>query len=157
MPALISGLKPDKHWGLKMDNLPPGPCPNCGKAAKPLFNSYYCDCDEVTEKIKKVETDDDKVDYSANLSVGYNSPAQNIPVIQGVQMKYWFECPLCAKPAFYLDRDEKDIHPRSPWVFPTDGVYQMNYPSLNLNVPACDSCMQEFSVSYLITPHLHKY
>lgn len=143
-----------------MDNLGPGPCPRCHKDAKPLFNTYYCDCDEVT--------DDDKEDYSpnpyllpsnysANLNVGCISPAQNIPVIQGVQMKYWFECPLCAKPAFYLDRDEKDIHPRSPWVFPTDGVYLMNYPSLNLNVPTCDSCRQEFSVSYSITPYLHKY
>ena len=151
-----------------MDNLGPGPCPRCHKDAKPLFNTYYCDCDEVTEKIKKVETDDDKDDYnpnpyllpsnySTNLGIGLSVPMRTQVIIKGVQMKYWFECPLCAKPAFYLDRDEKDIHPRSPWAFPTDGVYLMNYPSLNLNMPACDSCMQEFSVSYPITPYLHKY
>ena len=151
-----------------MDNLGPGPCPRCHKEAKPLFNTYYCDCDEVTEKIKKSDVEDDEdynpnpyalsSNYSANLSVGQPTPMKAPAVIHGVLMKYWFECPLCAKPAFYLDREEKDIHPQSQWVFPTEGVHQMNYPSLNLNVPACDSCNQEFTIpSYPITPYLHKY
>ena len=151
-----------------MDNLGPGPCPRCHKDAKPLFNTYYCDCDEVTEKIKKVETEDDKDDYnpnpyllpsnySANLSVGCISPAQNIPVIQGVQMKYWFECPLCAKPAFYLDRAEKDIHTNGQFAYTTDGVYQMNYYRLDLHNPICDSCNQKFKVSYPISYPIHKY
>jgi hypothetical protein len=151
-----------------MDNLGPGPCPRCHKDAKPLFNTYYCDCDEVTEKIKKSDIEDDEdyspnpytlpSNYSTNLSVGLSlSGATVAPIINGVQMKYWFECPLCAKPAFYLDRDEKSIHANGLYAYTRDGIYQMNYSRLNLNSPLCDSCHNQFKVGYPNAHLIHKY
>lgn len=142
-----------------MNNLPPGPCPTCGQETKPLFNTYYCDCDRATEKTKIIDIENDTEDYNANLRVGGDPSIMppTPPIIHGVQMKYWFKCPLCQNPAFYLDREAKDIHPRSQWAFPPDGVYQRNYPSLNLAVPACDSCNQEMPITHPLSTYLYKY
>lgn len=94
----------------------PGKCVFCRQDKKPSFTEYYCDCDEVTEKIKKVDVEDDKEDYSpnpyllpsnysANLSSGLSVPMRTQVIIDGVQMTHWLECMQCHSPAMYVDHD----------------------------------------------------
>jgi len=148
-----------------MNNLPPGPCPNCGKAAKPLFNSYYCDCDEVTEKIKKSDVEDDEgclpnpyalpPNYSANLSIGQPTPMRTAVVINGVQMTHWLECEICSHPALYMDHDPT-LYPGEV-ISKANGYYQNNYSLTSWSRVYCDFCNRPLHSRNFRLSLLHKY
>jgi len=150
-----------------MDNLGPGPCPRCHKEAKPLFNTYYCDCDEVTEKITKSNVDEDEdyspnpytlpSNYSTNLSIGQSIPMKTQVVINGVQMTHWLECDNCHGAAFYLDRDPKTIISMDNFLSRKEGVFQFHYFVLDLKHPLCDSCHSPLWSDNFDPDHLHKY
>lgn len=148
-----------------MDNLGPGPCPRCHKEAKPLFNTYYCDCDEVTEKITKSNVDEDEdyspnpytlpSNYSTNLSIGQSIPMKTQVVINGVQMTHWLECTLCAGPVLYIDHDP--LTRPGELISEANGYHQYNYVVVNGSAIVCDSCGKMVSIHNFQQRYLHKY
>jgi hypothetical protein len=151
-----------------VNNLEPGLCPRCHNKTKPLFTSHYCDCDEVTEKIKKVETDDDKDDYnpnhyllpsnySTNLGISHVSSQRKFVRIKGIEMTHWWECDHCHQEAFYFDRDPSTIVMNSRYVSRLDGLFQINHLIFDHQNPLCDSCRLPLSGRNFSLDHLHKY
>ena len=145
-----------------MDNLPPGPCPNCGKAAKPLFNSYYCDCDKEAQPTKCIHgkpqyegalptCEDCRVDFYPT------TPSSAKIIVNGVQMTHWWECDHCHQEAFYFDRDPSTIVMNSRYVSRRDGLFQINHFIFDHQNPLCDSCGLPLSGRNFSLDHLHKY
>lgn len=148
-----------------MDNLEPGLCPRCHNQTKPLFTSHYCDCDEVTEKIKKNDVKDDEdyspnpyvlpSPYSANLSIGQSTPMRTAVVINGVQMTHWLECEMCSHPALYMDHDPT-LYPGEV-ISKANGYYQNNYSLTNGSRVYCDFCNRPLHSRNFRLSLLHKY